>query len=167
MGHFKPFKTTKSDVHNPEKQILRKIHNNWKITAASPLPIHPPKLLNLDESLKLLKEQNEHLKVIEAQYAVKKLQTFLNITMVKLSVDTSHYGKYREKENDDKSVTSDSDESDGSVTSYPECDDESVSLCPIESGYKSVSSDCEESDDESVNSDLEWSVYPVHDEGWE
>lgn len=69
---FKPYKTTKSNVHDPErikiKEKQRKQHKNWEVTAATPpLIVHgAAKLLNLNESLRLQKEQTEKLQVINA-----------------------------------------------------------------------------------------------------
>jgi len=62
---FRPYKTTKSNVHDPVKEKQRKLHKNWEITAATPpLIVHEAaKVLNLNESLKLQKEQSEKLQV--------------------------------------------------------------------------------------------------------
>lgn len=116
-GQFKPFKTTISDVHKPEKEILRKRHKNWEVTAATPPPIlhGPAKVLNLEESLKLQKEYNIHLKEVEAQHAAEKLQTRLGIKMVKVPERTVIFGKYREEQSDDEPVTSDPEGSDKEV----------------------------------------------------
>lgn len=116
-GQFKPFKTTISDVHKPEKEILRKKHKNWEVTAATPPPsLHgPAKVLNLEESLKLQKEHNIHLKEIEAQHAAEKLQARLGINVVKVPELTVILGKYREEESDDETVTSDPEGSDKEV----------------------------------------------------
>lgn len=104
---FKPFKTTLSDVHNPEKEILRKKHKHWEVTAATPPPIvhGPAKLLGLEESLTLQKEFNLHLKEVEARHAAEKLLARSGIKMAPLPDDTSKFGKYRE-------ASDDSDESD-------------------------------------------------------
>ncbi|XP_026329154.1 uncharacterized protein LOC113237102 [Hyposmocoma kahamanoa] len=116
-GQFKPFKTTISDVHRPEKEILRKKHKNWEVTAATPPPIlhSPAKVLNLEESLKLQKEHNMQLKEIEAQHAAEKLQARLGIKIVKAPECTRIFGKYREEESDDETVTSDPEGSDKEV----------------------------------------------------
>lgn len=62
---FKPYKTTKSNVHDPMKEKQRKLHKNWEVTAATPpLIVHgAAKVLNLNESLRLQKEQTERLQV--------------------------------------------------------------------------------------------------------
>lgn len=107
-GEFKPYKTTKSDSQNPEKEIGRKKHKNWEVTAATPPPsIHgPAKVLSLEESLKLQKEYNFHIKEIEAQHAAEKLLARAGIKMGELPEDTTKLGKYREP------VSEDSDDSD-------------------------------------------------------
>ncbi|XP_061712620.1 uncharacterized protein LOC133521596 [Cydia pomonella] len=105
-GNFKPYKTTKSDVHNPEKEVLRKKHKHWEVTAATPPPsIHgAAKVLSLEESLKLQKDYNFHLKEVEAQHAAEKLMERTGIKMPVLPRDVTSFGQYRD--------TGDSDESD-------------------------------------------------------
>lgn len=63
--HFKPYKTTLTDVHDPEKEKVRKKDKHWEITAATPpLIVHGPvKPLCLNESLKLQTDQADKLKV--------------------------------------------------------------------------------------------------------
>ncbi|XP_013194743.1 DNA ligase 1 [Amyelois transitella] len=116
IGQFKPFKTTKSDVHNPEKEIHRKKHKNWEVTAATPPPIvhGPAKLLSLEESLQLQKDYNLHLKEIEAQNAAEKLLARAGIKMPELPVDTTKFGDYRDADSDD-SALSDAEGSDKEV----------------------------------------------------
>ncbi|XP_049867095.1 uncharacterized protein LOC126367558 [Pectinophora gossypiella] len=116
-GQFKPFKTTRSDVHNPEKEILRKKHKNWEVTAATPPPIvhGPAKILSLEESLKLQQEHNIHLKEIEAQHAAEKLLARSGVKMASLPQDTSKFGSYRETHSDDDSEASDPEGSDKEV----------------------------------------------------
>lgn len=62
---FKPYRTTKSDVHDPEKEKLRKQNKHWEVTAATPpLIVHGAvKVINLTESLQLQKEQTKKLQV--------------------------------------------------------------------------------------------------------
>jgi len=64
---FKPYKTTKSNVHDPMKEKQRKLHKNWEVTAATPpLIVHgAAKVLSLNESLRLQKEQTEKLQVFD------------------------------------------------------------------------------------------------------
>lgn len=63
---FKPYKTTRSNVHDPDKEKQRKQHKNWEVTAATPPPIvhSAVKFINLNESLKIQKEQAEKLQVV-------------------------------------------------------------------------------------------------------
>ncbi|XP_050345446.1 uncharacterized protein LOC126770219 [Nymphalis io] len=116
-GQFKPYKTTISDVHNPEKEICRKRNKYWEITAATPPPIvhGPAKMLNLEESLKLQQEHNKHLKEIEAQHAAEKLLARANIKMAELPKDITKFGNYRGDSDDTKSDESDPEGSDKEV----------------------------------------------------
>ncbi|XP_026474643.1 uncharacterized protein LOC113378324 [Ctenocephalides felis] len=62
---FLPYKSTKSDVHNPFKELTRcQKLKKFEITAATPPPSinGPVKCLTLLESLALQKEQEEHRK---------------------------------------------------------------------------------------------------------
>lgn len=65
---FKPYKTTKSNVHDPTKEKQRKLPNNWEHTAATPpLIVHgATKVLGLTESLQLQKEHTEKLHVLDS-----------------------------------------------------------------------------------------------------
>ncbi|KAI5641756.1 putative GRINL1B complex locus protein 2 domain-containing protein [Phthorimaea operculella] len=113
---FKPYQTTKSGTHDPEKELLRKKHDHWEVTSATPPPsIHgPAKILNLEESLKLQKEYNLHLKEVEAQHAAEKLLARTGIKMADLPIDTSKFGAYRDAGSDD-SEQSDPEGSDKEV----------------------------------------------------
>lgn len=65
---YKPYKTTKSNVHDPEKEKQRESKKNkyWEVTAATPPSIvhGAAKTLDLNESLRLQKEHVIKLKVI-------------------------------------------------------------------------------------------------------
>ncbi|KAJ2952863.1 hypothetical protein O0L34_g7228 [Tuta absoluta] len=115
-GQFKPFQTTKTGVHDPKKELLRKKHKHWEVTSATPPPsIHgPAKVLNLEESLKLQKEYNIHLKEVEAQHAAEKLHAQTGIKMADLPVDRSRFGAYRDACSED-SEQSDPEGSDKEV----------------------------------------------------
>lgn len=104
-GKFKPYKTTITDVHDPEKEMHRKKHKYWENTAATPpLTIHgPAQTISIEESLQLQKDQNKHLKETEALHAAEKLLAKLNIG--NLPIDVSKFGEYRD-------VASDSDDTD-------------------------------------------------------
>lgn len=101
-GHFKPYKTTISDVHNPEKEILRKKNKHWEVTAATPPPIihGPAKVLGLEESLKLQLDYNSHLKEVEAKHAAERLVSRSHIKMATLPDDVTKFGKYRDIESE-------------------------------------------------------------------
>lgn len=115
-GQFKPYKTTVSDVHNPEKEILRKRHKKWEVTAATPPPIlhGPAKILSLEESLKLQKDYNQHLKQIEVQHATEKLMSRIGAKTSELPEDLTRFSKYREVESE-QSEESDIEGSDKEV----------------------------------------------------
>lgn len=72
---FKPYKTTKSQVHDPMKEKQRKKHKNWEVTAATPpFIVHGAAMvLNLNESLRLQKEQTEKLQEIQTRRALERL----------------------------------------------------------------------------------------------
>lgn len=69
---FKPYRTTKSNVHDPEKERQRKQGKHWEVTAATPPPIqhNGTQLLNLIDSVE-----------IQAQY-LQKLKVFLILITV-------------------------------------------------------------------------------------
>ncbi|CAH2257998.1 uncharacterized protein LOC120624644 [Pararge aegeria] len=117
-GQFKPYRTTISDVHNPEKEILRKQNKHWEVTAATPPPIlHcPAKPLTIKESLNLQTEHYKHLKEIEAKHAAEKLFERTGIKMAELPEDRSNFGNYRSADSDDS----------GSEVSDPEGSDKEV-----------------------------------------
>ncbi|XP_029040741.2 DNA-directed RNA polymerase II subunit GRINL1A [Osmia bicornis bicornis] len=72
---FKPYKTTKSGVHEPEKEKQRKQNKYWEVTAATPpLIVHDAaKIIDLSESLRLQKEQSDKLQEIQAKHAAERL----------------------------------------------------------------------------------------------
>ncbi|XP_023934915.1 uncharacterized protein LOC112043639 [Bicyclus anynana] len=117
-GQYKPYKTTVSDVHNPEKEILRKQNKNWEVTAATPPPIvhGPAKPLTIEESLKLQKEHYKHIKMIEAQHAAEKLLARSGVKMAEMPQDFTKFGNYRSADSDDS----------GSEESDPEGSDKEV-----------------------------------------
>ncbi|XP_045785763.1 uncharacterized protein LOC123881177 [Maniola jurtina] len=116
-GQFKPYKTTISDVHNPDKEILRKQNKHWEVTAATPPPIvhGPAKSLTLEESLNLQKEHYKHMKVVEAQHAAEKLFARTGIKMAQLPEDSSKFGNYRSADSDDSRSDSDVEGSDKEI----------------------------------------------------
>lgn len=62
---FKPYRTTKSNVHDPEKERQRKQGKHWEITAATPPPIqhNGTQLLNLMDSVEIQAQYLQKLKV--------------------------------------------------------------------------------------------------------
>ncbi|XP_011638096.1 DNA-directed RNA polymerase II subunit GRINL1A [Pogonomyrmex barbatus] len=106
---FKPYKTTKSNVHDPAKEKLRKLHKNWEVTAATPpLIVHGAvKILTLNESLKLQKEQTEKLQEIQAKHAVERLANQIGLHSVGLI--PQNIDNYRSHTNDLSSSSSSSD----------------------------------------------------------
>lgn len=116
-GQFKPYKTTKTDVHNPCKEILRKKNKHWEVTAATPPPaIHgPAKVLSIEESLKLQKDYIIHLKEIEAQQAAEKLLARTGITIGEFPKDKSSFTQYRDLVSDDDDDDSDPEGSDKEI----------------------------------------------------
>ncbi|KYN01542.1 PREDICTED: DNA-directed RNA polymerase II subunit GRINL1A [Cyphomyrmex costatus] len=91
---FKPYKTTKSNVHDPMREKQRKLHKNWEVTAATPpLIVHGAvKVLSLKETLKLQKEQTEKLQEIQAKHAVERLTSKLGHS---ISPTPQNVGNYR------------------------------------------------------------------------
>lgn len=75
---FLPHRTTKSNVHDPEKEKLRFIGHlqNWENTSATPPAIahSPAKILSLEESIKLQEAKNILLQKVQEQYAEERLQ---------------------------------------------------------------------------------------------
>lgn len=105
---FKPYKTTKSNVHDPMKEKDRRKHKYWEVTAATPpLIIHgAAKTLSLNESLMLQKEQADKLKAIELRHTAERLAE--RIGMNGIGVLPNVPGNYRSDHNKD-SDSSDSD----------------------------------------------------------
>ena len=107
---FKPYKTTKSNVHDPEKEKHRKQNQNWEVTAATPpLIVHgAAKVINLNESLKLQKEQVEKLQEIQAKHAAERLAEQLGLHSVGPSLENMG-GGYRLPDEKDSSSSSTSE----------------------------------------------------------
>lgn len=75
---FLPFRTTKSNVHDPEKEKQRFLGHskNWENTSATPPAIThaPAQVLTLEESIKLQEEKNILIQKAQEQYAGERLQ---------------------------------------------------------------------------------------------
>ncbi|KAF7395950.1 hypothetical protein HZH68_010000 [Vespula germanica] len=78
---FKPYKTSKSNVHDPEKEKERKYTKYWEITAATPPHIvHGAiKSLSLNESLQLQREHVKKLQEMQAKHAAERLTQQLGL----------------------------------------------------------------------------------------
>jgi hypothetical protein len=72
---FLPHKTTKSNVHDPEKEKIRKQNKYWENTAATPPLIQhcSAKLLTLSESIEIEKNQRSKLLQIANEQASERL----------------------------------------------------------------------------------------------
>ncbi|XP_011703314.1 PREDICTED: DNA-directed RNA polymerase II subunit GRINL1A [Wasmannia auropunctata] len=108
---FKPYKTTKSNVHDPMKEKQRKLHKNWEVTAATPpLIVHgAAQVLSLNESLRLQKNQTEKLQEIQAKHAVERLVNQLGLHDI--GPVPRNVGNYRSQyTNGDYSSSSDDEE---------------------------------------------------------
>lgn len=107
---FKPYKTTKSNVHDPDKEKERKQHKHWEVTAATPpLILHgAARVLNLNESLALQKQQAEKLQEVQAKHAAEKLAEQLGLHAV--GTLTANAGNYRLQHGKDSSSSSSSED---------------------------------------------------------
>lgn len=76
---FLPFKTTKSNVHDPEKEKNRKLGKHWENTAATPPLIQHTgiQMLSLQESIEAEKIQREKMKILIEKQAEDRLATKL------------------------------------------------------------------------------------------
>ncbi|XP_055904326.1 DNA-directed RNA polymerase II subunit GRINL1A [Eupeodes corollae] len=72
---FKPYQTTISNVHDPEKEKLRKKGKNWENTAATPPLIQhgATKMLSLTDSVEIQKAYLEKLKALQEKQAAERL----------------------------------------------------------------------------------------------
>ncbi|KOC66959.1 hypothetical protein WH47_12386 [Habropoda laboriosa] len=108
---FKPYKTTKSNVHDPEKEKQRKQNKHWEVTAATPpLIVHgATKIINLNESLKLQKEQAEILQEVRTKHAAERLAEQLGLHNI--GPTPENVGNYRlQDEKGSDSSTSEDEE---------------------------------------------------------
>lgn len=82
-GSFKPYQTTKTNVHDPSKELERKRDKHWEVTAATPPPsVHGTvKALTIQESLILQKEQAEKLQVPDPPRLVLDLSFHTRISV--------------------------------------------------------------------------------------
>lgn len=76
---FKPYKTTISNVHDPEKEKMRKQGKNWENTAATPPLIKhgATKMLSLTDSVEIQKDYLAKLKKLQEKQAAERLEAKL------------------------------------------------------------------------------------------
>lgn len=111
-GSFKPYKTTKSNVHDPEKEKQRKYNKHWEITAATPpLIVHGAvKIINLNESLKLQKEQAEKLQEIQSKHAAERLAEQLGLHSTNPMPDSLRTYRTQDEKESDSSASENEEE---------------------------------------------------------
>ncbi|XP_033212741.1 DNA-directed RNA polymerase II subunit GRINL1A [Belonocnema kinseyi] len=110
---YMPYKTTKSNVHDPMKEKVRKKDKHWEITAATPpLIVHGAvQVLSLNESLRLQKEQAEKLQQIQAKHATQRLMEQLGAhSLGTLPANVGSYRSTSEAKDSDSSDASDDEE---------------------------------------------------------
>ncbi|XP_044016453.1 DNA-directed RNA polymerase II subunit GRINL1A [Aphidius gifuensis] len=114
---FKPYQTTKSNVHDPEKEKLRKKNKHWENTAATPpTTVHGRvKELSLNESLQLQIQQTEKLHQVQMKHSIERLMQ--QVGMHNVGLPPIEPGDYRFKKDD-------SDSSDGEYEDEEVYDDE-------------------------------------------
>ncbi|XP_062564191.1 uncharacterized protein LOC134227022 [Armigeres subalbatus] len=124
---FLPHRTTKSNVHDPEKEKLRFLGHlqNWENTSATPPAIahSPAKVLSLEESIKLQEEKNILLQKAQEQYAEERLQRRQKIKATVRSTITndvmpgsSQFTTYRDVWESEEESNEDDDEGNGDFT---------------------------------------------------
>uniref|UniRef100_A0A1A9VEW7 Uncharacterized protein n=1 Tax=Glossina austeni TaxID=7395 RepID=A0A1A9VEW7_GLOAU len=74
---FKPYQTTLSNVHDPQKEKMRKKGKHWEITAATPPPIQTngTQMLSLLDSIELQTRHLQKLKELQEKQATDRLKT--------------------------------------------------------------------------------------------
>ncbi|KAL9890683.1 RNA polymerase II subunit M [Glossina fuscipes fuscipes] len=73
---FKPYQTTVSNVHDPQKEKMRKKGKHWEITAATPPPIQTngTQMLSLLDSIELQIRHLQKLKELQEKQATDRLK---------------------------------------------------------------------------------------------
>ncbi|XP_063995809.1 DNA-directed RNA polymerase II subunit GRINL1A [Diachasmimorpha longicaudata] len=106
---FKPYKTTKTNVHDPMKEKVRKKDKHWEVTAATPpLIVHGAvQSLSMNESLKLQKAQAEKLREIQVKHAIERLTQQAGVYTVG---NVTNAGVYRSRNEKSDSSDSETDE---------------------------------------------------------
>lgn len=113
---FMPYKTTRSNVHDPMKEKARKKGKHWEVTAATPPHIihGAVKCISINESMELQKEQAEKLSVIQLEHAAKRLAEKFEIHNIG-SLPTTNLENYRTKANSDSESSAESADEDEEV----------------------------------------------------
>lgn len=129
---FLPFRTTKSDVHNVEKEKQRKHGKHWEVTAATPPTMrnNAVKLIPLHESIETERQHKEKLreqmeKQAEERLAMRQKIVTENISLLppgsSLMDPNSFFQSYRQR---DESAENDDDESEHENESFSENSDD-------------------------------------------
>ncbi|CAD7093589.1 unnamed protein product [Hermetia illucens] len=113
---FLPHKTTKSNVHDPEKEKLRKRGKYWENTAATPPPImhSGTKMLSLQESIEVQADYEQRLKRVQEEQAKERLAAKLaqgrehNLVLPDEAIRklNQFFGVYREDNGSDSDLES-------------------------------------------------------------
>lgn len=109
---FLPFRTTKTDVHNADKERCRSSGKNWENTAATPPLIRNDavKMISLKESIETERDQQEKLREQMQKQAMERLEARRqiiadNITLLpagsELIDPNSFFQSYRQREEKD------------------------------------------------------------------
>ncbi|XP_055629593.1 DNA-directed RNA polymerase II subunit GRINL1A [Toxorhynchites rutilus septentrionalis] len=108
---YLPFRTTKSNVHDPDKRKNWHV-KSWENTSATPSPsIHAPvKLLSLEESIQIQLEKNRSLQRLEKKYAEERLkrreeikESMMNTAQQSVMSDLVSYREVTDDEDDTSS----------------------------------------------------------------
>ncbi|XP_031621746.1 uncharacterized protein LOC116339822 [Contarinia nasturtii] len=131
---FLPFRTTKGDAHNIEKEKQRKHGKHWEVTSATPpnLRNNAVKLITLHESIEMEKQHQEKLreqleKHAEERLAIRKKIIADNISLLPsgsaLLDPNSFFQSYRQRNvHFDENADSDGGESDDNDDVYSDND---------------------------------------------
>ncbi|XP_069697850.1 DNA-directed RNA polymerase II subunit GRINL1A [Periplaneta americana] len=105
---FKPFRNTKTE----NTQHKKPLGPHWEVTAATPpLPVHGDvKLISLQESLQLQKEQAAKLKDVQAKHAAERLASQLGVKMGSTLPDSALRMMYRDEPHHSDSSSNSEDE---------------------------------------------------------
>lgn len=128
---FLPFRTTKSDVHNVEKEKLRKHGKHWEVTAATPPTMrnNAVKMIPLHESIETERQHKEKLREQMEKQAGERLEMRKKIISENMSLlpsgsalmnPNSFFQSYRQRNENAENE----DESDNEHESYSDNSDD-------------------------------------------